>query len=235
MIAMVRNHTSEVKRQRLGDTQRDLFRCGVEDVRRKVRGPAITGEKIGREHEPLRLAVKSHVPCRVPRKMDRPQSPPDVQHIAIVEPPVGHKRAEAEKGTSQAFQTPCDLRPAAVARTPGIVVGIPSRGGNPGPGLARDLRHVEDMIEMPVGDDDPANGFTIPPAAAESFSQEETASEKSGIEQIQTRRVFQHVKIECRRADLEEIGRQRGRPESVRQSLMSQSPDMFVIDDAHVP
>ncbi len=91
---------------------------------------------------------------------------------------------------------------------PGVVVGIETWGSNPGTGLPGDLGHVENVIQMSVSDDNSANWFALPPAAAKRPSQKEASADESGVEQIQPRRVLQHVKIERGCPDLENIGMQ---------------------------
>ena len=79
---------------------------------------------------------------------------------------------------------------------PRVVVGVESRSGNPSPGLAGNRSHVEDLVEVPVGDDDAANGLVLPAASAKCPVQKEAPADESGIEQIQPGCVSKDVKAE---------------------------------------
>lgn len=86
------------------------------------------------------------------------------------------------------------------------MIGIEPRGGDPGTELACDGGHVEDVVEMPVGDDNTPNWIVVPTAFAKGPAQDGATADKAGIEQIQPGRVFQDVEINDRRSDLENIG-----------------------------
>ena len=79
---------------------------------------------------------------------------------------------------------------------PRVEVGVESRGSNPSAGLAGNRSHVEDVVEVPVGDDDAANGFVLPAASAKCPAQKEAPADESGIEQIQPGSVSKDVKAE---------------------------------------
>lgn len=209
VVTMVRKDSGKVKRQCRGRTQRYLLGDGVEDGGREMGRATIAGKKVGREEEPAMLAIETHVPTSVPRKMDGSQTMPDINEVAVVEPAVRYERTKAKKRPANALQTTRDPRPTGIDRMPGVVVGIETRGGNPGAGLAGDPGHVENMIQMSVRDDNSANWLALPSAAAKRPPQKEASANESRIEQIQARCVLQHVKIERGRPNLEYISKQR--------------------------
>lgn len=206
MVAMVREDTSQFQSQRPGRTLRNLLRNGVEDGGREMGRTAIAGKKVRGEEESLMLAIKPHVPGSMSRKMDGTQTMPDINPVAVVEPAVRHEWLKTQKRPAKTFQAPRDPRPAGIAGTTRVVVGIKTRRGYPGSVFPGDGGHIKDMIEMSVRDSDPANGLTFPPAAAKRPPQEEPPADKSAVEQIEPRRVAQHVKIQRGSADLEKIG-----------------------------
>ena len=208
-VAMVGNDSGEVKCQCSRRALRYLRWGGVEDVRRKVCNTAIARKQVGGEHESEALAIEAHVSVGVAGKMDCAQTLPYVEEVAVVEPAVGNERMEGENGPTDALQATCDSCPAAIARMTGVVVGIETRGGNPSAALACDGRHVEDVVEMSVGDDNAPNGIALPTASPECALQKESPADKSGIEQIQPGCVTKDVEVERWRSDLENIGMQR--------------------------
>ena len=85
------------------------------------------------------------------------------------------------------------------------MVGIETRRGDPGAGLTRNRGNVEDVVEMPVGDDDAANGLSLPAAPAKSAAQEQAPADESGIEQIQAGCVAEDIEVDRGGADLEDV------------------------------
>jgi hypothetical protein len=174
-----------------------------------MRDAAIAGKKVGAEEQSERLTVETHVSVSVPRKMDGTQTVPNVDEVAVVKPAVGNERTKAQNRPANALQTACDPRPAAIVRVASVVVGVETRGGNPGAGLACDDGHVEDVVEMSVGDDNAANGLALPTALAECAPQKNASADESSVEQIQSRCVAKDIVIERWCPDLENIGMQR--------------------------
>ena len=76
----------------------------------------------------------------------------------------------------------------------GVVVSVEARGRDPGAGFARNRGNVEDVVEVPVGDDDAPNALMVPAALAQRPAQKEAAADKSAIEHIQPGRVSKDVK-----------------------------------------
>ena len=85
------------------------------------------------------------------------------------------------------------------------MVGIETRAGDPGASLARKRSNIEDVVEVPMGDDDATNGVTLPTAPAKRPMQQEAAADESAIEYVQTGGVPQDVEVERRRPDLENV------------------------------
>ena len=62
------------------------------------------------------------------------------------------------------------------------MVGIEARCGYPGACFASDCCHVEDVIEVAVGDNDAANRLLFPTISAKFASQKETSADESSVE-----------------------------------------------------
>jgi hypothetical protein len=90
------------------------------------------------------------------------------------------------------------------------VVCVETRGGNPGTGLTRNRGDIEYMVEMPVGDDDPANAFVLPTAPAKCAMQKESSADESRVEQIESRSISKDVKVERWCPDLKNARMQGG-------------------------
>jgi hypothetical protein len=174
-----------------------------------VRDAAIAREKVGAKEEPEPFAIEPHVPMGMPWKMDGPQAVPNVDKVTVVEPAVRNERTKVKDWPADALQAAGDPRPAAILRVAGVVVGIETRGGNPSAGLACDVVHVEDVVEVSMGDDNAANRLTVPAAATECPPQKEASADESSVEQIQSRIVSKDIEIERWCSNLENIGMQR--------------------------
>ena len=93
-VAMVWNDPGEVKCQGDGCALGQLLRSGIEDIRRKLRCAAIAGKEIAAEHESEPLAVEAHMPVGMAGEMDRAQTVPYVDQVAVVEQAVRNERLE---------------------------------------------------------------------------------------------------------------------------------------------
>ena len=144
----------------------------------------MTGEEVGAEHEPETVAVKAHVSVGVPRQMDGAQAVPHIDEVPIVEPAVRNEWLEGRKKSAKRLQVPSDSCPATVVRTTRIVLGVETGRRNPRAGLACNCGHVEDVVEVPVGDDDTTNALALPAASAKRVSQKKSATDESSVEQI---------------------------------------------------
>lgn len=167
----------------------------------------VAGEEIAGEHEPEQFAIEAHVPVRMPWEMDGAQAVPDIDAVAIVEPAVRSERPKTEHWPANAFQPTGDARPTNVARMPGKVIRIQTRCSDPCPALTGDCRYVQNVIEVPVCDDDTADRLAIPTAISKCPPQKKTPTDKSGVQQIQPRVVAQDIEVEGRSPDLEKIGK----------------------------
>ena len=170
---------------------------------------AIAGEKVGAEHESKTLAVETHVSVGVAGEKNRPQAVPNVDEVAVVEPAVRNEGAEGQDGPADALQTTGDSCPTAIVRMAGVVLSVETRGGNPSASLARNRRDIENVVEVPVGDDDATNQLVLPAAPAKGAMQKETSANESSIEQIKPRCVSKDVEVDRGCSDLKDIGTQR--------------------------
>jgi len=93
-VAMVWNDPGEVKCQGDGCALGQLLRSGIEDIRRKLRCPAIAGKEIAAEHEFEAFTVEAHVSMGMAREMDCAQTVPHVDEVTVVEQPVRNERLE---------------------------------------------------------------------------------------------------------------------------------------------
>jgi hypothetical protein len=137
--------------------------------------------------------------------MDRTQSVPNIQVVTVVEPPVGRKGTKAKNGPAYAFQDSRHPRPTTVTRPPGVVRRVESRRRNPRTRLDRNGRYIQDVIQVPMGNDDSANRLPIPSALTQCLPQKKASTDESGIQQIQALRVTQHVEAERRGPHLEKV------------------------------
>ena len=64
----------------------------------------------------------------------------------------------------------------------GVVVSVETRCGNPSASLACNRGDVQDVVEVPVGDDDAANGLALPTALAKGAVQKEASAHEPGVE-----------------------------------------------------
>ena len=63
-----------------------------------------------------------------------------------------------------------------------VVRGIEARRGNPSAGVARNGCHIENVIEVSVGDDDAPNCLTLPATPNEFAPQKKAPADKSSVE-----------------------------------------------------
>lgn len=183
-VAMVRNDAGEIEGQGGCCTLRELLRNGIEDVGREVSDAAIAGKEVGGEQQPKALTVEPHVSVSVAGKMHRPQPVPHIDEVSVVEPPVRGERTKAQQRSANSFQPARDSGPAVITRITGVMFGIQTRSRNPGPSFACEAGHVEDVIEVSVGNDDPTNRITLPTALAECALQKEASANEPSVEQI---------------------------------------------------
>ena len=90
------------------------------------------------------------------------------------------------------------------------MVGVETRSGDPGAGLARERSNIEDVVKVTMGDDDAANRLTLPTAPAKRPMQQEAAADESAVEHIQSGGVLEDVEVERWRPDLENVSAQMG-------------------------
>src|SRR4051794_38563101 len=119
-----------------------------------MRQSPIAGKEIGGEHQAEGLAIEAHMPMSMPRQMDRPQTLPDVEFVAVVEPSIGGERLEGKERPPEALQAGGDTGPPAIVRMSGVMIGIETWRGDPSAGFSRERRDIENVVEVPVGDDD---------------------------------------------------------------------------------
>lgn len=203
---MVRDDSSEIKRQCHRRALRYLRGDGVENVRREVSKAAIARKQVGGKHELETLAVEAHMPASVTGEMDCPQSLPYVEKVTVVDPAIRNKRAESKNRPPDVFQATCDSCPALIMRMPCKVVSVETRSSDPSASLACNRAHIENVIEVPVSDNNAANGLTLPTALSQRTPQEEPPSDESSVEQIHPRRISKNVEVERWSSDLENIG-----------------------------
>jgi hypothetical protein len=149
-----------------------------------VRDPAVAREKVAREEKAKAFAVEAHVAVGVAGKMDGLQPVPDIEEVAFVEWAIRDEWAVGKNWSADGFQEPGDVGPTAILGMAGVVVGIEARRSNPGAGFARNGGDVEDVVEMPVSDDDSADRLAFPSASVEGASQKIASSDETGVEEI---------------------------------------------------
>ena len=87
----------------------------------------------------------------------------------------------------------------------GVMVRIKAGCRNPRARLPRDTRHIQDVVEVSVGDNDSNNRESVPSALSKRTAQVSASSDKATVEQIQPLSVFQNVETNYGRPDLENI------------------------------
>jgi hypothetical protein len=173
-----------------------------------VSNAGVAGEKVGGEQKLEVFAVEAHMAAGMPGEMDGPQPMPNVDAVPVVEQAVGDERMKAQKRPADALQTTGNSCPAAIAWMPGVMVGVEARSGDPGASLPGNGGDVEDMVKVPVSNDDAANRLVLPAPLPKGTTQKETSADESGIEQIQSGCVSKDIGVERWRSDLENVGRQ---------------------------
>lgn len=92
-----------------------------------------------------------------------------------------------------------------VARLTGVVSLVESRGGNPCTSLVCQLPNVEDMIEVPMGDDDSANRLVLPTTKTKGSGQQRAASDEASIDEIEALGIAENVEVDPKGAHLQEV------------------------------
>jgi len=59
----------------------------------------------------------------------------------------------------------------------------------------REGRDIEDVVEVPVGDDDPPDALLVPAVMGERMAQETSAADESSVEQVEPGSIAQDMKF----------------------------------------
>ena len=202
---MIGKDAVEFQRQRLGTTLWQRLRRGVENTRREMNKSRVTRKEVRAKQKSEPLAVEARMPVGMTWKMNGAQAMPDFNEVAVVQPAVGEKRPERQQMTTHPLQASCDTRPTRVFRMTGVMVRIKAGCRNPRARLPRDTRHIQDVVEVSVGDNDSNNRESVPSALSKRTAQVSASSDKATVEQIQPLSVFQNVETNYGRPDLENI------------------------------
>lgn len=183
----------------------------IENLRGDVRAEGGGGEEIAAEEEAVRGGVEAAVAAGVAGQGHDAEAAPDGQLVAIVEEAVGAEGGHAKQAAADPFGDAGDTAPAGVTGSVLEVFEVALRSGDPGVVLAGEGWGIEDVIEVPMREQDAADGQMIPAAGLESCFQGGASSEEAGVDQIQGVTVPQHEELHDKGADDEEIGRHGGK------------------------
>lgn len=182
----------------------------VENFRSDVRAEGGSGEEIAAEEQAVCGGVETAVTVGVAGQGHDAETAPDGKLVTIAEKLVGAKGGHAEQAAADPFGDAGDTAPAGVTGSVLEVFEVALRSGDPGVVFAGEGRCVEDVIEVPMREQDAADGQMIPAAGLEGCFQCVASSEEAGVDQVQRVTVPQDEELHDEGADDEEIGRHGG-------------------------
>lgn len=154
----------------------------VENFRGDVRAKGGGGEEIAAEEEAVLGGVEAAVAVGVAGQSHDAKAAPDGKLVAIVEELVGTKGGHAKQTSADPFGDAGDAAPAGVAGAVLEVFEVALRSGDPGVVLADEGGRIQDVIEVPMREQDATNGQMIPAASFESCFQCGASSEEAGVD-----------------------------------------------------
>jgi len=192
---MVRQYALQGKRQCFPDTVRNHLLIRIENHRRQMGETPIAREKIPAEQQAQLFAEISRMPGGVAREMDGPQTVPDIEEIAVIDPAIRGERLESQQGSANRLKQSSDPCPSAMGWRAFIRRRIQPGSGNPGPVLSRDSRHIEDVVKMPMGHDHTQDLLILQTTRDEGFPEGLFSADEPGINQIKAATVTQHMEV----------------------------------------
>lgn len=204
-VAMVRPNADWVECQGFVDTRRHLGGSAIENRRRKSRSQRVAGEKVAAEKKSQLSTIESAMSYRVTGKMNRLEPVPNVEQIAILEPSIDRERPIPQDRSPQRFERAADARHAGIRIGPAIVRLVPARRRHPRRSLGGQRSHIENVIEMAVGDHDASNRFPIPAAPAQGAPEQDAPADESAVDHVEAVGSTQDIEIQRRRAHLKQI------------------------------
>ena len=169
---------------RPGDTGGNFLWFAIEDGRRKAGSETAAGEKIGAEEESLFRMQQSHMARSVAWQMDSDEAA-FRECIPVVVPPAYREGLPAWQVSANGFQDSAKAAGISVAILAGAMAFIQPGGGNPGSRTRRERSRVEDVIEMPMSEDDSGERQAIPATSPQHLLQQLSSPKKPCIDQIE--------------------------------------------------
>lgn len=141
----------------------------IENLRGDVRAEGGGGEEIAAEEEAVFGGVEAAVAVGVAGQGYDAEAAPDGKLVAIMEELVGAEGGHTEQVSADPFGDASDTAPAGVAGAALEVFEVALRSGDPGFVFAGEGRRIQNMIEVPMREQDAADGQMIPAAGSESL------------------------------------------------------------------
>lgn len=193
-VAVMRQHPAGAQGEGFCDRVLCQTRVRVEEKGRAVTERAVARKKIPAKEQTEGFAPVAGVAGGVAGEMDRPQSVPDGEFVAVGDPSVRGEGLESQQPPPRGFHHADDPVPSAVAGPSGIVIAILSRCRDPGSVFPREGGGVGDVVEVPVGQEDPPDREVVPPPGGEGAVECSSGSKKSGVDESQRVLVAKDVK-----------------------------------------
>ena len=168
------------------------------------------GEEVTAEEEAVCGGVEAAVAVGVAGQGYDAEAAPDGKLVAIMEELVGAEGGHAQQAAADPFGDAGDTAPAGVVGAVLEVFEVALRSGDPGVVFAGESGCIQDVIEVPMREQDATDGQMIPAAGLQGLGQGGASAEEAGVDEIQCIILSQHEELHDEGADDEEIGRRRG-------------------------
>lgn len=130
-----------------------------------MRKTVVTGKEIRREERLETFTVECCVASGVPRQVNRPETMPDIEDSAIINPSIRSERLKAKQGPAKILKDARDAGHSMIIWSPTVVGGVEAGSSNPSACCLCYGCGIEDVVEVTVREND-ALDLEIMPAFA---------------------------------------------------------------------
>ncbi len=115
------------------------------------------------------------------------------------------KGAKPNAERPPASSHPADAAYPGIGVPPGAVLGVEPRRRHPRAVITRETRHIVNVINVTVRQQDSLDGKRIPPSTPQRSLQGRHAADKASVDKIEAFRVAQDMEADERSANLKDV------------------------------
>ena len=186
-------HSLKIHRKRPVNGSKRHFRICVETIWREMRKETCTRKQVSAKEQAQCIATVSGVPHGVTGQMHGAKPPPNLNQVAVINPPVRYKGLISKYFSNETLHAVNESIAISTGRFAQVEIAVRPRRRNPSSVALSKYCRVQNVIKVTVGEDDSSNRKRVPRSFRQFLPKTSSRPNETGINEVQSLKITKDI------------------------------------------